>query len=141
MTPSDVEGLTQSVTDLGGKIDGFTKEVQNLRKYGERSRALIWRQWVLGLLVLLLVVVVAVVAVGARHTAATVQRNAENAYSACVRANEARKTTTDLWNNIFSFPPTRPLSPQEQAAVNANVAVLRARIAKDYAQQDCSKLK
>lgn len=147
MAQSELAMLTEAVKEMSGKIDGFTTETQELHDYGRENRRLIRRQnrIILGVVLLALAVgLVGVIAIRganeARAAARAAQTNAENAYGACLKANQARATTRDLWDNIFSQPSVQKLSPAEQATRDTLVAALRARIARDYADQDCSKL-
>ena len=140
MAENEPGTLTDAVNALAGEITGLRGEIQGLDVYGRRTRTLIWRQWIAYGIVFLLAVGLGFVAVNARHTAQVATRNTVNAVDACNTANKARKIVADLWDYILALPPTHPLTAQEQAAVNVQVAALRARIATAYAQQDCSKL-
>jgi len=140
MAETDSGTLTDAVDALRVEVTGLRAEIQDLDISGRRTRRLIWRQWIVIVIVVLLAVGLGFVAVNARHTAQIASRNTENAYTACLKANSARATTRALWDSIFSQPPIQKLSPQEQAARDAQVAALRARIATSYADQDCSKL-
>ena len=147
MARSEIEVLSDGVAALRASVDGLTKEIQEQSAFAKRSRTLILRQWIPIVAVIVLTLALGALAYGARHTAqvakaaaTTAQKNAENAYAACVKANVSRATTRDLWNTIFTFPPVQTLTPAEQAARNSQVAALRARIATSYADQDCSKL-
>lgn len=140
MAENDSGTLTEAVNGLAGEIAGLRAETQKLDVYGRRNRTLIWRQWLIIAAVVILAAWVGITARNARHTAQLASMNAENAYAACLKANNARATTRTLWENIFSQPPIQKLSPPEQATRDAQVATIRGRIARDYADQDCSKL-
>ena len=140
MTPSDVEGLTGAVSGLTGEIQGLRAETQKLDVYGRRSRALIWGQWVLGLIVLLLVVAVALVAIGARRTAKVAQHNANRAVTQCEVLNNEGQRQRKLWEKVIvNQPPAK--TPQDAAAQAAQVAQFRKDMDEAFVQQDCSKLK
>lgn len=147
MAQSELEVLTASVDSLTEEIQALRGETVKMQDYGRESRRLIRRlnRVIVGVGLLALIVgIVAVIAIRgaseAKTAATTAQRNAENAYSACLKSNQARTTTRALWDNIFSQPSVPKLSPTEQVTRDALVAGLRARIARDYADQDCSKL-
>jgi len=143
---TDLQGLIDAVNTLTVEITGLRGETQELHDYGRQNRKLIWRQWVIGAVVALLVAWAVFLAIDARHTArvatqaaVTAQKNAENAYHACLTGNEARKTTRDLWGYILAQPSIQKLSPQEQATRDVLVTAFRAKLATSYADQDCSK--
>lgn len=140
MATGELETLTASVDAATTAINGFRAEIQKQNVFALRSRALIRRLWVAFIVIGLLAVGLGFVAINARHTAQVANRNTVNAVDACKTANKARQTSSDLWNYILTLPPTRVLTPAEQAAINVQTAGLRARIATTYAQQDCSKL-
>lgn len=160
MGQNNSEGLTEAVNNLSGEIAGLRGETQELHDYGRENRRLIRRQnrIILGvILVALAVGVVGVIAIRganearaaaqqaraaaeqARAAAEQAQRNAVNAEEVCRQGNIARATTRDLWEGLFKLPSITALSPAEQATRDAQVAVVRARIATSYADQDCTK--
>jgi hypothetical protein len=140
MVVTDLQSLTDAVNSLDGTITGMRAETQELHDYGRRNRKLIRRQWVIGGIVALLVAWTALIGLDTRATARRVQKGAESSYAACLRGNEARKTTRDLWGYILDQPPIQKLSPEEEAKREALVTAFRAKLATSYADQDCSKL-
>lgn len=147
MAQSELEVLTVSVDGLTTEIQALRGEMVELHDYGHESRRLIRRlnRIIAGVVLLALAVgVVAVIAIRgaseARTAARAAQRNAVNAYDACLTANGARKTTRDLWTFILDLPSVQTLSPQERQARDTLAAALRTRVATSYADQDCSKL-
>jgi hypothetical protein len=147
MAQSELEVLTESVRGLTGEITALRAETQELHDYGRENRLLIRRQKRSGRRQWAIIVIGIAVTIFAVHTAnvagraaTAAQRNAVNAEQVCEKGNEARATTRALWEGLFKLPSIPALSPAEQAARDAQVATVRARIAVSYADQDCKKL-
>lgn len=145
---ADLETLAVAVDGLNTRLDTVIAAAGELRTYGERSRTLIWRQWIPIVGVILLALALGWVAVGARHTAqvakqaaATAQLNAAHAVSQCEASNNARVVTLGTWNTVLSADFTSNLPPAQQEVAKARLAGLRANLATVLAPQDCSKLK
>lgn len=131
---------TETINALAGQIAGLRGEIQDMDISGRRTRRVIRGQWALTIVLAAVAIFALRTSTVASRGAATAQRNAVNAEQVCEKANEARATTRDLWDNLFKLPSIPALSPAQQAARDAQVATVRARIATSYADQDCSKL-
>lgn len=147
MAQADLDRLVTSVDAATMAIDGFRQEIAGQNVFNERTRKQTRRLWLAYALIALLGLGLGVsvyrdhqTAQAAKAAADQAQRNAVNAEQVCLTGNVARATTRDLWEGLFKLPSIPPLTPAQQAAKDAQIATVRARIAVSYADQDCSKL-
>jgi hypothetical protein len=140
MAENEPGTLAETVSALAGQIAGLRREIQDMDISGRRTRKVIRRQWVLTIVLAAVAIFALRASIVAGGAASAAQRNAVNAEQVCQQGNIARATTRDLWEGLFKLPSIPALTPAQQAARDAQVATVRARIAVSYADQDCTKL-
>lgn len=114
-------------------------DLQAVRRYGLRNRAMIWAIGILGAVVAVVVVVATVAAVRAGHaahkaneaTSATAQLALQQRTS-CEAGNDSRRLNRNLWNYVLSE------AVKSNPAGATQIEQFRAYIAKTFADRDCS---
>jgi len=130
---SDVVTTAQALT---ASLNGMTAQLEELTRYGQRNRHLIWGLAVSLVLDLVLTVVIVTVAVQANHASNQAQQVHAQQAATCLSSNEARKLQVQLWEYVLSFPPTRPRTEAQEQQIKD----FRSFMRKTFAQRDCSKI-
>jgi hypothetical protein len=130
------QALTASMDGLAQQVGVLNAQVDAQESYGHRNRRMIWGLVAALFLIAVLTVAVAMVAVQADHASGKATQVRTQQISACVSSNEVRANNKRLWDYLFSLPPTKPRTTEQDTQIQN----FRAFVNKTFAPRDCSKI-
>lgn len=124
---------------LSGSMQDLRSEMTYLRRYGHRSRILIWGLAVSLVLNLAVLAFVAIVAVQANDASSLGNQNKQSAFISCNAGNQARAVSAQLWTYVLGLTEQ---NAKEQGTLTSQaekqIADFKTYISTAYAPRDCT---